>query len=201
MGRKVNIWKRGNIIFKTSLFQLISKPKPYKDPTKNSIKESARNIISEIVSTEIGHVLKQFAERNLMLNSFRQSGCCQRWCSTCLQETICNLTSQKKEVLKFILIISFTSYWYYTCCCRLNDSLAGFQIVENKAPLPHLPFLSHWLGCYLHSFYPIWTPQQKGLFSPERLWLKSVWWQPDENVSCFHGGILAYARFPLGLCG
>lgn len=108
---------------------------------------------------------------------------------------------KKKKVLKFILIISFTSYWYYTCCCRLNDSLAGFQIVENKAPLPHLPFLSHWLGCYLHSFYPIWTPQQKGLFSPERLWLKSVWWQPDENVSCFHGGILAYARFPLGLCG
>lgn len=103
MGRKVNIWKRGNIIFKTSLFQLISNPKPYEDPTKNSIKESARNIISEIVSTEIGHVLTQFVERNLMLNSFRQSGCCQRWCSTCLQETICNLTSQKKKSFKIYI--------------------------------------------------------------------------------------------------
>lgn len=107
----------------------------------------------------------------------------------------------KKKVLKFILIISFTSYWYYTCCCRLNDSLAGFQIVENKALLPHLPFLSRWLDCYLHSFYPIWSPQQKGLFSPERLRLKLVWWQSDGHLSCFHAGILACTRFPLGLCG
>lgn len=104
-----------------------------------------------------------------------------------------------KKKLKFILIISFTSYWYYTCRCRLNDSLAGFQIVENKALLPHLPFLSHWFVCYLHSFYPIWSLQQKGLFSSWRL--KLVWWQSDRNLSCFHAGILECTRFPLGLCG
>lgn len=39
------------------------------------MKESARNIISEIVSIEIVQVLIQVAERNLMLNSFRQFGC------------------------------------------------------------------------------------------------------------------------------
>lgn len=133
-----------------------------------------------------------------MLDSFRLFGCRQRGCSTCLQDTIFNFVSQKK-ILKFILIISFTSYWYYTCCCRLDDSLAGFQIVENKALLPHLPFLSHWFDCYLHSFYPIWSLQQKGLFSSGRL--KLVWWQSDRNLSCFHAGILEGTRFPWGLCG
>lgn len=113
--------------------------------------------------------------------------------------TLSSTSHLEKKVLKFILIISFTSYWYYTCCCRLNDSLAGFQIVENKALLPHLPFLSRWLDCYLHSFYPIWSLQQKGLFSSGTL--KLVWSQSDGNLSCFHAGILECTRFPLGLCG
>lgn len=113
--------------------------------------------------------------------------------------TLSSTSYLKKKKLKFILIISFTSYWYYTCCCRLDDSLAGFQIVENKALLPHLPFLSHWFDCYLHSFYPIWSLQQKGLFSSGRL--KLVWWQSDRNLSCFHAGILEGTRFPWGLCG
>lgn len=81
--------------------------------------------------------------------------------------TLSSTSHLKKTYLKFILIIWFTSYWYYTCHCRLNYLLAGFQIVENIALLPHLPFLSHWLDCYLHSFYPIWSLQQSDYIALE----------------------------------
>lgn len=155
------------------------------------MKESARNIISEIVSTEIGKYLHRLLKGIWCLILSDNLDVARGGVPPAYRKLSATL-HLKKRVLKFILIISFTSYWYYTCCCRLSDSLAGFQIVENKALLLHLPFLSCWLDSHLHSFYPIWSPQHKELFSHERLKLKLVWWQSDGNLSVF---MLAFSMY------